>query len=110
MKIAIGCDEAAFSMKEKVKAVSYTHLGEVNPDVRRKAIGDQEVITCRPADLLQPELEKYAEELGDMAKQEEDVLTYALFPQVAKKFFENRDKGEQTENEVRRLFVQDVSR
>lgn len=84
--------------------------GEVNPDVRRKAIGDQEVITCRPADLLQPELEKYAEELGDMAKQEEDVLTYALFPQVAKKFFENRDKGEQTENEVRRLFVQDVSR
>ncbi len=65
--------------------------GEVNEEVRKKAIGDQPLVTCRPADLLQPELEKYREESKDFAKSEEDVLSYALFPQVAKKFFDVRD-------------------
>ncbi len=65
--------------------------GEVNEEVRRKAIGDEEVITCRPADLLKPELEKYREEIRDAMRQEEDVLSYALFPQVALKFFEARN-------------------
>lgn len=64
--------------------------GEVNEEVRKLAIGDDKVITCRPADLLKPELDKYKEELGDLCQQEEDVLSYALFPQVAMKFFENR--------------------
>ena len=68
--------------------------GEVNEEVRRKAIGDQEVITCRPADLLEPELDKYRDEIKDIMIQEEDVLSYALFPQVAIKFFEARaNKG-----------------
>ena len=66
-------------------------LGEVNEDVRKKCIGDAEVITCRPADLLEPELEKYKEELGSVARSEEDVLSYALFPAVAKKFFDWRE-------------------
>lgn len=87
--------------------------GEVNEEVRRKAIGNDEVITCRPADLLEPELEKYRSEVGDMARSEEDVLSYALFPQVAAKFFEKRNsKG--TENttcsssdEVRTIYVDD---
>ena len=65
--------------------------GKVNEEVRRKAIGDAEVITCRPADLLKPELEKYREEIKDVMRQEEDVLSYALFPQVAMKFFEQRN-------------------
>ena len=65
--------------------------GEVNEEVRKKAIGDAEVITCRPADLIEPELEKYKEESKDIAKSEEDVLSYALFPQVAAKFIEHRD-------------------
>ncbi|MEL7608538.1 MAG: oxaloacetate decarboxylase subunit alpha [Bacillota bacterium] len=64
--------------------------GEVNEEVRRMAIGDEEVITCRPADLLTPELDKYREEIKDWMIQEEDVLSYALFPQVALKFFEER--------------------
>ncbi len=64
--------------------------GEVNEEVRKKAIGDEEVITCRPADLLTPELDKYREEIKDYMEQEEDVLSYALFPQVAIKFFEAR--------------------
>ena len=65
--------------------------GEVNEEVRHMAIGDDEVITCRPADLLKPELDGYREELGEHIRQEEDVLSYALFPQVARKFFESRE-------------------
>ena len=59
--------------------------------MRKKAIGDAEVITCRPADLLKPELDKYRDEIKDVMRQEEDVLSYALFPQVAMKFFEQRN-------------------
>ncbi len=80
----------------------------VNEEVRKKAIGDEEVITVRPADLLAPELEKYTEEAGDLAKCEEDVLSYALFPQVAKTFLENRDKKQEDGGE-RCIFVQDLS-
>ncbi|MGN0114291.1 MAG: oxaloacetate decarboxylase subunit alpha [Acutalibacteraceae bacterium] len=65
--------------------------GEVNEEVRKKAIGDDEVIECRPADLIEPELEKYKEESKGLAKCEEDVLSYALFPQVAEKFIKYRD-------------------
>lgn len=76
----------------------------VNEEVRKKCIGDEEVITCRPADLIAPELEKYRAEAGDLAKCEEDVLSYALFPQVAKKFLEKRNGGG-----VRTLYVEDLS-
>ncbi len=88
--------------------------GKVNEEVRKKAIGDDQVITCRPADLIEPELEKYREEAKDIAKSEEDVLSYALFPQVASKFFAVRDGKEkapaQTSSDgVRTLYVDDVS-
>ncbi len=82
---------------------------EVNEDVRKKAIGDEEVITVRPADLLEPELEKYTEEAGELAKCEEDVLSYALFPQVAKTFLENRGKKTEAADGVREIYVQDLS-
>ena len=62
----------------------------VNEEVRRKVIGDAKVITHRPADDIAPELEKYRKEIGQYITQEEDVLSYALFPQVATKFFEYR--------------------
>ena len=66
--------------------------GEVNPEVRAKAgIAPEDVITCRPADLLEPELEKYRAEFADIAKSDEDVLSLALFPQVAPKFLAYRD-------------------
>lgn len=85
--------------------------GEVNEAVRRKAIGDAEVITCRPADLLEPEMDKYREEAKGLAKSEEDVLSYALFPQVAAKFLAERDAKPEakTEDEVRTLIVQDIT-
>jgi oxaloacetate decarboxylase alpha subunit len=78
----------------------------VNEEVRKKAIGDEEVITCRPADLLEPELEKYREETKGIAKSDEDVLSIALFPQVAPKFIEKRDNPEP---EVRELIVDDLT-
>ena len=65
--------------------------GEVNEDVRKAAIGDDEVISCRPADLLEPELEKIKQEYSDIAKTEEDVLSCAMFPQVAPEFIKRRD-------------------
>ncbi|MBE7060870.1 MAG: oxaloacetate decarboxylase subunit alpha [Ruminococcaceae bacterium] len=94
--------------------------GEVNEEVRKKAIGDEEVISCRPADLLKPELDAYREETKDFAKCEEDVLSYALFPQVAKKFFDIRDgraeapaapkaESKAQDSGVRELFVDDRS-
>ncbi|MBE6594830.1 MAG: oxaloacetate decarboxylase subunit alpha, partial [Ruminococcaceae bacterium] len=83
--------------------------GEVNEEVRRKAIGDDEVITCRPADLLAPELEKYRTEYADITKSDEDVLSCALFPQVAPKFLAERDKPKVEEPAVRELVVEDLS-
>ena len=83
--------------------------GEINQEVRKKAIGDAEVITCRPADLLQPEMESYTKEAGDLARCEEDVLSYALFPQVAPKFLEKRNAPQaQEESGVRTLLVEDL--
>ena len=85
--------------------------GEVNEEVRKKAIGDDTVITCRPADLLEPELEKYRQEAGDLAKCDEDVLSLALFPQVAKKFLEAKyaPKADDTATDnggVKEIFVE----
>lgn len=66
--------------------------GTVNEEVRAKAgIKPEDVITCRPADLLEPELPKYREEYKDLARSEEDVLSLALFPQVAPKFINRRN-------------------
>ena len=62
-----------------------------NKEVQKKAIGDEEPITCRPADLLEPELDKIEKEMAQWKQQDEDVLTYALFPQVATEFFKYRE-------------------
>ncbi|MEM0449324.1 MAG: pyruvate/oxaloacetate carboxyltransferase [Methanomassiliicoccales archaeon] len=63
-------------------------------EVRKKIIGDEKPITVRPADLLPPEFEKLAAEVKDYARSEEDVLSYALFPQVALEFFKEREMRE----------------
>ena len=69
----------------------YGHLpGKVNEDVRKKAIGDDEVIRCRPADLLEPELERDRESWGDIARSDEDVLSCVLFPQVGPEFLKKK--------------------
>ena len=65
--------------------------GKVNEEVRKKALGDKQPITCRPADLIEPEFENYKKESSAYAECDEDVLSYALFPQVAPKYFEFRN-------------------
>lgn len=62
-----------------------------NPEVQKKCIGDAEIITCRPADLIPDELDTLRGEMAQWSQQEEDVLSYALFPQVATEFFKYRE-------------------
>ena len=61
-------------------------------EFRKKIIGDVEPITCRFADTLEPEMDKLRQQASKYVRQEEDVLTYAMFPQVAPKFFEKRNQ------------------
>ena len=63
---------------------------EPDKDVVKKVVGNEQIITCRPADLLKPEYDKYKEEMKEYYTQEEDVLSYALFPEVAVNFFKWR--------------------
>ncbi len=62
----------------------------VDPEFQKSIIKDETPISCRPADLLEPELETLRKECADWTEQEEDVLSYAMFPKVAPKFFESR--------------------
>ena len=64
----------------------------ISPEFTKRILGDEQPITCRPADLLEPEIEKLRAEAAKYVQQEEDVLTYAMFPQVAPKFFEKRNQ------------------
>mgnify|MGYP000607762164 CR=1 FL=1 len=77
------------------KALLHGEYGQTvkpfNPEVQKKACGDETPITCRPADLLKPELETLEKEMAQYKEQPEDVLSYALFPQVAVDFFKYRE-------------------
>ena len=65
----------------------------MNAEIQRAVIGDEKPITCRPADLLEPGLEKGRAEIGELARSEQDVISYILFPQVARPFLERAAKG-----------------
>ncbi|MGE4282916.1 MAG: oxaloacetate decarboxylase subunit alpha [Clostridia bacterium] len=81
-------------VSKESKALVKGEYGEtpvkISDEFRKKIIGDEKPITCRPADLIEPELEKFRAEVKEFTEQDEDVLSYALFPQVATKFFEYR--------------------
>ena len=62
----------------------------IDPEFRKKILGDEKPIDCRPADLIEPELDKLKAEAAKWVQQDEDVLSYAMFGQVAEKFFEKR--------------------
>ncbi len=79
--------------KGVVKGEYGTTPTPIDPEFRKKIIGDEEPITCRPADLIEPELDKLREECKQWCEQEEDVLSYAQFGQVAVKFFEQRNNA-----------------
>lgn len=85
-------------VKEYMKGNYGAPPSEVNPEISKKIIGDEKVITCRPADLLEPEFEKFKKEGLEKGfiKNDEDVLTYALYPSVASIFL----KGDAVEEEL----------
>jgi pyruvate/oxaloacetate carboxyltransferase len=65
--------------------------GPISDEVKKKVLGKREPITCRPADLLDPGLEQARKDLDGLARSDEDVLTYALFPDIAKEYFQTRE-------------------
>ncbi|WP_312904527.1 sodium-extruding oxaloacetate decarboxylase subunit alpha [Stutzerimonas nitrititolerans] len=67
--------------------------GTINTKLQRQAIGGEEIVEVRPADLIPPELARLRKEIGELAKSEEDVLTYAMFPDIGRKFLEEREAG-----------------
>ena len=79
--------------KESKKVLS-GEFGETvkpfNKEVQKKCIGDAKPITCRPADLIKPQLAEYEKEIAQWKQQDEDILSYALIPQVATEFFKYR--------------------
>ena len=90
-------DKRYTTITNEVKRYLQGHYGaapaEVNKELRARAIGAEDVIDVRPADLLKPELVKLRKEVGDLAKSEEDVLTYAMFPDLGRTFLTEREAG-----------------
>jgi pyruvate carboxylase subunit B len=66
---------------------------EVNPNIKILAVGDGKVITCRPADLLEPEMARLRADADRLAKNEQDVLTFAMFPDIGETFLQERNAG-----------------
>jgi len=79
-------------MKEYCRGMYGKAPGPLNPELVKKALGDETPITCRPADLIPAGWDQAEKEVGDLASCEEDVLTYALFPTVAPAFLEEKKK------------------
>ncbi|WP_432666008.1 oxaloacetate decarboxylase subunit alpha [Wukongibacter baidiensis] len=78
-------------VKSYVKGMYGKSTVPIKKEIIDKIIGDEEVIYCRPADLIAPQLEDFKNEMKEYLEQEEDVLSYALFPVVAMKYFKYRD-------------------
>jgi len=77
-------------MRNYIKGLYGRPPGKIKEEIVKKVLGEEKPITARPADLLKPEFEKLKKEIGDLADSDEDVLSYALFPDVAKKFLMRR--------------------
>ena len=77
-------------IKEYVRGMYGKPTIEISEEIVKKIIGDQEVITCRPADTIPPQLETERVKIKEFIEEEEDVLSYVLFPQVAEEYFKYR--------------------
>ena len=82
-------------IKDYVRGAYGAWPSPISEDIKQKTIGNDSQQTSRPADSIAPELEKYRKEAGALAKSDEDVLSYALFPQIAQPFFEKRNNPKQ---------------
>jgi pyruvate/oxaloacetate carboxyltransferase len=89
-------------IKDYVKGLYGKPPAPIDPSVKKKIIGDEEPITVRPADLLEPGLNKIPEDVKPYIESEEDKITYALFPQTALEFFKKRKtKKEEEKTEIK---------
>ena len=96
-------------IKDYVKGLYGKAPAQIDEEIKKKIIGDDEVITVRPADLIAPEFEAMKKEAGELAKTDEDVLAYALFPQVAPKFLESKYNECATTEEVDENAIQYIT-
>ncbi|HEY3373862.1 MAG TPA: acetyl-CoA carboxylase biotin carboxyl carrier protein [Candidatus Aquicultor sp.] len=80
-------------MKQYVKGLYGRAPGAIDKEIQTKILGGDKPLTCRPADLITETFEDYAKQIGDLARNEEDVLTYALFPNEARKYLEAHIEG-----------------
>ncbi|MDA3791826.1 MAG: pyruvate carboxylase subunit B [Desulfobacula sp.] len=102
----------------QVKDLCYGLYGKtsipIDPEVQKKALKGyergEEPITCRPAQVLEPELEKAKKEIGDLAKDDEDLILYALFPVTGKKYLMQKYGKEQVPESVRPITLEDVAK
>jgi oxaloacetate decarboxylase alpha subunit len=85
-------------IKDYVKGLYGKPPAPIDEKIKRKIIGDEEPITCRPADLLEPMLDKIPDDVKLYIESDEDRITYALFPQTALEFFKNRKDKRQEAN------------
>ncbi|MEL7647744.1 MAG: oxaloacetate decarboxylase subunit alpha [Sedimentibacter sp.] len=86
-------------IKNYVKGMYGKPAAPISEELKKQIIGNDDVITVRPADLLSDGFEKFKEEIGSLAKSEQDVLSYALFPQVARDFLQKRQDTKETMSE-----------
>ncbi len=77
-------------IKEYVKGQYGRSPSKINEEIVKKIIGEEKPITCRPANLIEPQFNKFKDEIKEFATSTEDILSYALFPEVAKKFLEEK--------------------
>lgn len=77
-------------IKDYVKGLYGKTPGPISDEIRKKIIGNEEVVTVRPADLIPPGMSGFRKELGELAESDEDVLMYALFPNLALPFLKKR--------------------
>jgi oxaloacetate decarboxylase alpha subunit len=89
-------------VKSYIKGSYGRSPGPIDPALIKKIIGNEQIIDCRPADLLEPRLAEARKEIEGLAQSEEDLISYCLFPQIALKFFQIRNKkklGQETDGE-----------
>lgn len=92
-------------IKDYVKGLYGKSPAPISEEIKKKIIGDEEVFAGRPADLLKPEYEEIKKEIGNLAKNDEDLLMYAMFPQIAKPYLENREnQGKKEERFINIIF------
>ncbi len=77
-------------VKDYVKGLYGKPTIPIKQEIQEKIVGKAKIVTCRPADLIEPQMDKFKNEMKEYLEQEEDILSYALFPQVAMPYFKNR--------------------